>query len=321
MKYLKHFVLSIMVILIVAVSLFNNRLISFADEQAYSSSTLKEGDILKSGDYFTYAFDETYEWCKSVAIRLSVNFNDNFYTAVISHDTGKINDFSNISKNIPTINDQAFTQEKDATLPYVEGRSVLWKYSGSGYMDDYCYTDASFVGVVYEEPKFELFCDSTEMAPDEKVACQVAVEYSYIPENIEFELSSEKFNINDVTTLDGWKRTDENKYKFDSEDLPENEYDDSRVSVDIIEFYITPKDKEDIDVEDAVKVTKVAWKDDFAEKELDSDLVEPMKKKEEVKFEIPQTGVESYILIGVIALFGGYALYRKLEEKGLFKRL
>ena len=326
MKYLKHIILSIMILLVVVTCLFNNRLISFAEEQAYNPTSLKDGDILKSGDYFTFDFDVSFDWCTNVPIRLSLEYNDVIYSTGIFHDTGLINDYENYGyKYFPMINDKYFTQEKAATLPYVDGKTVLWRFTGNVNLDGYCNTDARFIGVVYEEPKFELYCDSTEMGKDDKVACQVAVEYNYVPENVEFELSSDKFNISDITTLDGWKRTDEEKYKFDSEDLPENRYDDSRVSVDIIEFFITPKDKEEkIDVEDAVKVTKVAWKDDYAEKELDSDLIEPMKMKEDKKeeeFEIPQTGVESYILLGVLVTIAGISLYRKLEEKGLFKRI
>jgi LPXTG-motif cell wall-anchored protein len=44
-------------------------------------------------------------------------------------------------------------------------------------------------------------------------------------------------------------------------------------------------------------------------------------KPENEKIEIPQTGVESYILLGVLVLIAGIALYRRLQEKGLFRRL
>ena len=305
MKYLKHIVLSIMVILIVVVSLFNNRLSFFASEQAYNPTTLKSGAILKSGDHFTFDFQsDEMSYCKEVPIYLYINHNDISYSNYITSDTGTLkNDLNYYANYAPVLNGDAFKQDKIGTLPYVEDKIVLWEYNGKYELGGYCFTDALFFGTIYEEPKFELFCDSTEMGADDKVACQVAVEYSHIPDNVQFELSSDKFNISDITTLDGWKKTDDDddKFIFESDKLPENEYDDSRVSVDIIEFYITPKDKENINVEDAVKVTKVAWKDKFAEKEIDSELIEPMKKKEEVKFEIPKTGVESYILIGILA--------------------
>jgi hypothetical protein len=326
MRNIKRLVFIAFVLVVLVIGLFNSKLSTYAIDYIYKRGELKAGAVFKSGDPFVVDFSTgSGQSCGGYVIMpIVVNYNGYPFYATYAINSGKIIDSpKNISKDIfYNINADAFEFKNPGTLPYLEGKNVIWTLRGDDdYIGMYCNIDFVLEGVVYEEPEFELYCDSTEIGENDKVACQVAVEYSNIPDNVEFELASDKFNISDIKTADGWKRTDDNKLKFESDKLPVNDYEDSRVSADIIEFYITPKDKGSIDVEDAVKVTKVAWKDDFAEKELDSDLIEPMKKKEEVEFEIPKTGVETYLILGVIVLVGGYTLYKKLEEKGLFKRL
>ena len=320
MKVVKRLCLLSFLCLIIAVSLCNDKLVAFANGFLYTYDTLPSGTIMKSGDYFTFDFEnEMYSSC-SAPVTLMLEYNNYQYLSYVDSETGML-------FNTPGfyyaggLNTDAFSQNKAPELPYVEGKTVLWKYQG--YEDGiggYCMTRNHFVGVVYEEPEFELYCDSTEIDGKEKVACQVAVEYSFVPENVQFDLSSELFDISDVTVLDGWKRTDEDKFIFESLDVPTNKYDDSRVSVDIIEFFVNPKNDDVTKNDEAIKLENIAWKDEYVEKESD-----------EVHYEFVfihpfsdgngRTGVESSLLLAAVLLSIGAIVYRYISMKGLFKRL
>lgn len=322
MKYLKSLFLTLICLLILITCLFNDKLISYADDMVYNRNNLKEGDILVSGDYFK--FDFGIDYCNVIPVHMYLEYNGFQYSSYITHRDGLLNGELEVFSNyLPLMNSEYFKQNKANEMPYVEDKTILWEVFGEGYETGYCTTDLKFIGKVYNEPKFKLFCDSEEMSADDKVACQVAIEYSDVPNKVEFELSSDKFDLTDITVFDEWKRLDDDKFIFEGNELPTNKYDDDRVTVDIIEFYITPKNQEDIDVEDAVKIDRVSWEDDFVSKDIDSNIIVPMKKKvkEDEKIEIPQTGVESYLLLGFIILIGGVILYKNIEKKGFFKRI
>ena len=216
MKCVKHIVLSLMVLLVIGVCINNNKLLSFAEDQVYTRDSFKEGEYLLSGDYFKYDFQVSNSYCTDVPIYFYLEHNDIKYTNYISHNSGVLEGDIDYYRGIPLLNKDSFEQKNTNEIPYVNGKTILWELHGTGTLFGYCYSDLVFFGKVYEEPKFELLCDSTEMGPDDKVACQVVVDYSEIPNKIEFELSSDKFNIEDIKTLDGWKKTDDDKFIFES---------------------------------------------------------------------------------------------------------
>ena len=322
MKVVKRLVFVSFLLVVIAVSLYNDALVAYATEFLYNATTLPKGTVLKSGDLFNFDFEDEYQdRCQGAAIGLSLDYNQFRYLYFMNSITGEMTDKNSNYYGIGGINIDAFEQKKIPEMPYVEGKEVLWVYQGGTGIGGYCFTDNHFVGHIYEAPEFNIYCDSTEMGKDDKVACQVTVEYSDVPTNVEFEINSKDFNISDIEVMDEWKRTDDEKFVFEAFDIPTNKYDDSRVEVDIIEFFITPKNEEFEKVDNAVTLENVSWKDDYVEKKLEDIKYEPMQPIKKQDVDILQTGVESYILLGIIISCLGVLMYRKANEKGLFKRL
>ena len=332
---IRKIVLCILVLLIGIVALYNDKLMAFANELVYTDDTLVKGLIIKSGESFVIAEETQNARCEDARIPIYLDHDGVIYAAVMTMD-GEVTNTKLIGRDI--VNYDAFTQDSVGTMPYVDGMEVDWVYTGKEYglyINAYCNFGAGFVGKVYEEPKFELYCDTTEMKYDEKTDCQVAIDYTTTIKDVEFDLKSEKFNIDDVKVVDGWERTDNNKLAFSAVDIPASQYSDDSVEVDIIEFTIQPKNKEKIDVEDAVILFNTSYVDEHKGASLKEEHEEPMivrlddnstipneddtTEKEEV--ENPKTGVADYVILGTVVVTFSMIAYAVISAKKIFRKI
>lgn len=328
MKNVKRFILIAFTLIIAVLVMFNDKLLSYAENTVYTDEVLVDGLTLHSGDPFSFRYKEL-ESCNGEKILLEAYVNGDYYSTYVNED-GTLEPvyYKDTYEDYNTsVNEVAFTQDKPGTLPYINGMNVEWVFNASLYFDtNYCRTNSKFTGKVYSIPKLHLYCDSTTMPCNEEVECQVAMEYLEGPIGVEFDLVADNFEVLDVQVSEDWEMEDNGVYKLiPKDDIDFNEYLDSPYIDDIMTFKLKAKEYKDTSYEDAVVLDNAKYFSDTFNGSYDDELKEPMKVtscnvvKDEV--ENPKTGVSTYVALGVVVVLLGAVTIGNIKKKELFRKI
>ena len=328
MKNVKRFIMIAFTLIIAVLVMFNDKLLSYAENTVYTDELLVDGLTLHSGDPFSFRYKEL-ESCNGEKILLEAYVNGDYYSTYVNEDgtlepvyyKGSYGEYNT------SVNEVAFTQDKPGTLPYINGMNIEWVFSASLYFDtNYCHTDSKFVGSVNPVPEIHLYCDSTTMPCNEEVECQVAVEYFGTLDSVEFELDSEKFDILDVEAGSEWDRVNNDEYKFViNKNFVENNVLDSSYISDVMLFKLKAKEYVDSSLDDAVVLSNAKISNALGTNDLKVNLQEPMKvsRCEKVKEEVenPKTGVSTYIALGFVVILLVGITIRNIKKKEIFRKI
>lgn len=318
-------------VLILLIAVFNDRLVTFANEVIYEFGELYYGDTFKSGD--TFKMNTNGYYCDSLYITLKYEDNGTTYSTGYDVASGKLystDDNYYYERFYTPVNADAFAQTTVGTLPTVNGKSLIWSYEPQNDSVWYCISGIVLVGEVpkeHKEPTYKLDCEADTVSYGEKVKCSVSVDYYYTITATQFDILSDDFKIGDIKTEKNWFAS---KNVYVSYGIPENDSLDSTKNAKILTFTVTPKEDKELNVKDAIVIDKITYEDIIASGEH-VDLTAPMKVSGKViptttkkvdkdeKIENPETGVEDYIVLGVVVLVIGSVAFIQLRRKNLFK--